>query len=222
MRSAIRIPLSLKDYMSITKLPITLVIICRNSGGRLKEVIEAHRDIVSEVVVLDQSSTDGTWEEAQALSDYAVKRRNKGKCEGDRNLAFELGTQEWVLNLDDDEFIAGESIPLISDAINSGADVIWFKRKNFVDGVQMSFMGDDPQCRLFRRGSVRWSDKTHTFAEKAGNATTLFSELIINHLRTYEQIKKTHERRSKVLEPDMLRTEQEFVAQVERALKAAA
>lgn len=208
--------------MSITKLPVTLVIICRNSAGRLKEVVDAHRELVSEVVVLDQSSDDGTWEEAQTLADYAVKRRNKGKCEGDRNLAFELGTQPWCLNLDDDEFITTDSQPLLEDAINSGADVIWFKRKNFVDGVEMSFMGDDPQCRLFRRGAVKWADKTHTYAEKAHNATTLFSDLTINHIRTFKQIKDTHERRSMVLEPDMLKTEQHFVSEVERALKAAA
>jgi glycosyltransferase involved in cell wall biosynthesis len=208
--------------MSITKLPITLVIICRNSGGRLKSVIEAHKDLVSEVVVVDQSSDDGTWEEAQALADYAVKRRNKGKCEGDRNLAFELGKEEWVLNLDDDEFLSDESKSRLDEAINAGCDVVWLKRKNFVDGVEMSFMGEDPQCRLFRRGSVRWSDKTHTYAEKASNASVLFSDLVINHIRTYEQIKKTHERRSKVLEPDMLETERSFIEQVERALKAAA
>lgn len=205
----------------ITKPPITLVMIVRNSNGRLKEVIEAHRECVTDVVVIDQSSDDGTWEEAQQYADIAVKRRNKGKCEADRNFAFELGTQPWVLNLDDDEFLSTESKAKLFDIGSWGCDIVWMKRKNFVDGVEMAFMGEDPQCRLFRRGAVRWSDKTHTYAEKAQNANVLFSDLTINHIRTYEQIKKTHDRRSKVLEPDMLRLEQGFIAQVEQALKAA-
>lgn len=202
-------------------LPITLVLITRNSNGRLKEVIATHRDLVKEVVVVDQSSTDGTSEVAEALADIYVKRRNKGKCEGDRNFAFELGTQPWVLNLDDDEFLTDESKELLPKVIESGCDVAWLKRKNFVDGVAMEFMGDDPQCRLFKRGAVRWSDTTHMFPEKASGAIVLFSDMVINHMRTYKQILETHERRSKVLEPDKLELEKRFIESVGSALKEA-
>lgn len=204
--------------MVLQKLPITLVLIVRNSGGRLKEVIKSHRDIVEEVVVIDQSSTDGTWEEAQQFADYAVQRRNKGKCEGDRNFAFELGSQPWVLNLDDDEFIDEDSKPKLKEAIECGCDIVWFNRKNLINSIEMPFMGEDQQCRLFKRGSVRWSDKTHTYAEKANNAKALFSNLQINHFRDFDTILATHKRRSRVLEPDMIKVEKKFIEQVREEL----
>lgn len=205
--------------MELQKLPISLIMIVRNSDGRLEKVINAHRDIVSEVIVVDQSSEDGTWETAQKFADFAVKRRNKGKCEGDRNFAFQLGSQPWVLNLDDDEFIQTSDKEKLSKVLNSGADAVWFKRKNLVDGVEMKFMGDDPQCRLFKRGAIRWSDVTHTYAEKAANALVYHSDITIEHIRSYKQILETHSRRSKVLEPEKLELERGFIQAVGSELR---
>lgn len=197
------------------KLPISLVLIVRNSAGRLKEVINAHKNLVSEVIVVDQSSDDGTYEEGLEHADFVIRTRNKGACEGDRNLAFSLGNQPWVLNLDDDEFLDAKAIEVLPALINSGVDIVWFKRDNLVDGVSIKDkMGDDIQCRLFKKGAVKWSDRIHTYPEPAKGAQVLYCEHWIRHVRTFAGIKATHERRKAVLSPEALEQERQFLAMV--------
>lgn len=206
--------------MELKQLPITLVAIVRNAGGRLAPMVNKHKGIVSEVVVVDQSSTDGTYEEALECADFVVKRFNKGKCEGDRNFAFDLGRQPWILNLDDDEHLSDELIEKLPSLLEMGADVIWFARKNIIDGVDCSpLMGKDPQCRLFKRGSVKWHDETHTYGEPARGAPVLYSNLEIVHTRTHEGIKATHQRRLKALEPQAVKKEKAFLGYLEEFLR---
>ncbi len=206
--------------MELNKLPITLVMVVRNSGGRLKEVIENHRDIVSEVVVIDQSSTDGTYEEALKYADYVIKRTPKGYNEPDRNFAFQIGTQPWVLNLDDDENLTEESKKLLPEVLEYGADVIWIKRDNWFNGVSLADkIGPDPQCRLFRRGSLKWFDKAHTYPEKANNAVTFYSDLYIVHKRSFDQLVKAHAKRSRVLDENNVRAEEEYLGSIATELR---
>lgn len=202
------------------KLPISLVMIVRNSAGRLKEVITAHKDLVSEVVVIDQSSDDGTYEEALEHADLVLRTRNKGACEADRNLAFSLGNMPWVLNLDDDEFLSDDLKAALPRLLNSDVDIVWFKRDNLVDGLSIKEqMGDDPQCRLFKKDSLNWSDAIHTYPTPVNGANVLHSDFWINHVRTLAGIKATHEKRKEVLTPQNLDQERGFIAMVENALK---
>lgn len=206
--------------MELQKLPISLIMVVRNSNGRLKDVIESHRDIVSEVIVVDQSSTDGTFEEAQKYADIVVKRTAKGKCEPDRNFAFELGSQPWVLNLDDDEALSQPSKERLAEVLEYGADIVWLKRDNFINGISMvDKLGADPQCRLFKRGSVRWYDETHTYPDKADHAAVYYSDLWIIHRRTFDQIIRAHTKRAPTLEPNALRAEDEYIGSIATELR---
>lgn len=205
----------------LEKLPITLIMIVRNSGDKLEKVVNAHLDVVSEVVIIDQDSTDGTFEVAKRIADFAVQRRCKGMADPDRNWAYEIGTQPWILYLDDDEFLSNESKALIPDILKAGVDCVWMKRKNFIDGVWMTFMGDDVQCRLFKRGTLRWPDKAHTYPEKANNAVALYSDMVINHIRSFEQIIATHNHRIKALDAKSIELEKSFIEQVTEVLKVA-
>lgn len=206
--------------MGLNKLPITLIMVVRNSNGRLKEVIENHRDVVSEVVVIDQSSTDGTYEEALKYADIVVKRTPKGLNEPDRNFAFDLGSQPWVLNLDDDENLSEESKGLLAETLSYGADVIWIKRDNWFNGVSLKEkIGPDPQSRLFRRGSLKWFDKVHTYPDKAENAVAFYSPLEIIHRRSFDQVVKSHEKRSLVMHEDAIRAEDEYLGMIATELR---
>ena len=206
--------------MELKKLPITLVLIVRNSNGRLKDLIEYHRDIVSEVVVVDQSSTDGTYEEALRYADIVVKRTAKGMNEPDRNFAFELGSQPWVLNLDDDEMLSEDSKKLLPEVMEYGADVIWIKRDNWFNGVSLKEkIGPDPQSRLFRRGSLNWHDKVHTYPDKANNAVAYYSNLEIIHKRTFDQVVKAHSKRSLHMHEEAIRAEEEYIGSIATELR---
>lgn len=206
--------------MELKQLPITLVMVVRNSNGRLKDVIKAHRDIVSEVVVVDQSSDDGTYEEALEHADFVFKRTNKGRCEPDRNFAFTTGSHDWVLNLDDDEYLDDKTKERLSEYLASGADIVWFNRRNYVDKKDLSdVIGNDPQCRLFRRGTLNWPDAMHRYPEPRQGAQVYFSDGWINHYRTLEGLKSANRKRNRVASPQEIQLQEQFISNVESALK---
>lgn len=202
------------------KLPVSLVMIVCNAADRLEAVISHHRSFVSEVVVLDQGSTDGTYEVAEKLADLVVRRRHKGYCEPDREYAFSLAKHPYVLNLDDDEFLSPEAVKALGEAVKTDADIFWFKRHNYVDGISIKeIMGEDPQCRFFKRGAVRYSDTMHKYPEPAINTKVFYLDTEIEHRRTLEGLKKANKARNRVADPEVVKMQDEFVQAVEDFLK---
>lgn len=201
-------------------LPISLVCVVRNSNGRLKKLIESHRDCVSEVIVVDQHSTDGTYEEAEKYADFVIKRRCKGTADPDRNLAFSLASQSYVLYLDDDECLTEETKKALPQILEADADAYWIKRSNYVDGVDISeIAGDDIQCRLFKPGAVRFPARIHQYPEPAHNIKTFYLDCAIKHDRTLDQLKKANKAREVVADEQAKQLQDRFIASVEAYLK---
>lgn len=196
-------------------LPISLCCIVRNANGRLKKLIESHRDIVSEVVVVDQYSTDGTYEEALELADFVVQRRPKGTADPDRNFAFSLASQDYVLYLDDDECLTDEAKSLLPAIIEASADVYWFKRDNYVDGVDIrEIAGDDIQCRLFKKGAVKFPSRIHKYPEPAIDIKTFYLNCAIRHDRGFTQMVNANRAREVVANEDERKIQDDFIKRV--------
>lgn len=201
------------------ELPISLCVVTYNSGGRLKNLIEYHRPYFKEIIVVDQGSTDGTWEEAKALADFAIQKTCKGCVEPERQYSVDLATQPWVLVLDDDEKVSTALLEGLGGILASGADAVWFKFKNLVEDIDISaILGDDPHLRLFRRGAVRWPTKMHSWPETAQQAVTLFSDLEIEHIRSWEKVKKSNIAREAVADAEVIAMQTRFLREVEKIL----
>lgn len=206
--------------MELKKLPISLIMVVRNCVGQLKETIDYHKDVVSEVIVVDQSSNDGTYEEALQNADLVIKRRCKGVSDPDRNFAFSLGTNPWVLYLDSDEKLSKKTLESLESYITSGADIVWFRRTNLVDGVDIqSITKEDLQSRLFRKGSIQFPDKNHTHANPAPGVNVLYSNGEIIHTRTFEGLKKANRSRNGLYDPEHVQMQEQFIHAVEKLLK---
>ena len=199
------------------KLPISLCIIVHNAGKKLEELIDKHKDLVSEVIVLDQGSTDETAEIGKAKADFYVRRSHKGFCEPDREYCFDLAKQPYILNLDDDEELSEEGKKVLEKLVQSRGDVFFFKRKNFVDGVDLEeLMGDDIQPRLWKKGALRWGERLHEYPEPAMGLKVFFLKEHINHFRTLEGLKKSNLSRNQVADPENEQKQINFVAAVEK------
>jgi predicted O-methyltransferase YrrM len=204
----------------MANLPISLVAIVRNAGGRVRKLIENHRDVVSEVIIIDQYSTDGTYEEAEELADLVFQKRCKGTSDPDRNWAFSLASQPYVLYLDDDEGLTDETKKLLPEILKTGGDAFWLKRNNYVDGVSIEeILGDDPQCRLFKRGSVKFPNEIHRYPEPANGLKVHFLDCAIRHDRGLEQLKRSNKAREAVASGQAKKLQDDFVSQVETLLK---
>lgn len=201
-------------------LPISLCVVTHNSEGRLKKLIEHHRPYFAEIVVVDQWSTDGTWEDAQELADIAVRKRKKGFVEPERQYCVDLSTQPWVLVLDDDEEVSPELLSALPELLATGADVFWFKFKNLVEGVDIHpILGDDPHLRLFRRGAVRWPEQMHGWPEKATQAIVLYSDLQVIHHRSWDKTVKSNKARESLAPSEVVTMQNSFLREVEKLLK---
>lgn len=104
------------------KLPISLCTFVKNEEGNLRDCLESVRPIVSEIVVVDTGSTDGTVELAKKYTDrvYQVQFSDFGSI---RTLTAHLATQPWVLMLDADERLAFQDWPLLAELIDQPVGV---------------------------------------------------------------------------------------------------
>ena len=89
------------------KLPISCFVIAQDEADRINNTIESVIDFVDEVIVIDSGSTDGTQELAKQLgckvffnawSGYGPQKRFGEDC----------ARNEWLLNLDADEYLSDE------------------------------------------------------------------------------------------------------------------
>lgn len=201
------------------KLPISLVSVVHNPGDRLEKFVARHKDYVAEIVIVDQGSIDGTYEKAKELGvDCVMRKRKKGFSEPDRDYAVSLAKYPHVLFLDDDEYV--EDWEKLKAVLAADADILWFKRKNLVDGVDTSeILGDDIQCRLWKRGALRLSVHMHVHSNPAANAKVLFTDCTIVHERTFEQLKASNLARNKYADEATINMQNRYVSVVESLLK---
>lgn len=201
------------------KLPITLCIITRNSEDRIEKVINKHKDFVSQILVVDQESEDSTAQRAEGAGAFVITRRVKGTSDPDRNWLFNMADYEWVLYLDDDEYIDVQDYNELKKIMQIGVDAIWFKRTNLVDGVDIGkVLGEDLQCRLFKKGATNWADAIHTYPKCAEGVKVLFTEIPMIHERTLEGLKASNRGRNAIASPEQIKTQEGFIKQVEEVL----
>ncbi len=131
------------------------VMIAKNEADIIGQSLENGLHHCEKTIVMDNMSTDGTWEIVQALAE-----RHPGRiiahCRLDRPFhdslraigynAFhrELGPKDWWLRFDADEFLNEDPFPILAKAEAEGAD--------FVRANQMEFALTDLDVAAIERG----------------------------------------------------------------------
>ncbi|NLV94765.1 MAG: glycosyltransferase family 2 protein, partial [Candidatus Riflebacteria bacterium] len=116
---------------------ISLFIITKNEGDKIKKCIESAAGIVSEIIVVDSDSTDNTVETAKSLGAKVYQREFTGFAE-QKNFALSKCTGKWALSLDADESLTkelAEEISAISD--EAEANGYYLLRINYFLGGRM-------------------------------------------------------------------------------------
>lgn len=86
-----------------------------------------------ELIVIDNYSTDGTWEVAAGLADVAVQAGPERSAQ--RNLGTRLATGEWVLWIDADMVLPSDIVERAMDkALADGADAVFVPENTIGDG----------------------------------------------------------------------------------------
>tara|TARA_R100001244_G_scaffold71052_1_gene57486 strand:- start:3545 stop:4177 length:633 start_codon:yes stop_codon:yes gene_type:complete len=203
------------------KLPITLCVITHNSEDRIKDMLLKHKDIVDETIVVVQKSTDNTLDRARETGAVVVERRCKGTSDPDRDWLFALARNEWVLYLDDDEYISTVLEGKLEALIEENVDIYWLKRTNLVDGVDIHpILGNDMQARLFRKGALTYPDAIHTYPKPRREAKVAFVDYDIVHDRNFEDLKKSNRGRNVIADRDQIGMQEQFIAKVDNYLES--
>lgn len=99
----------------MAELPISAFIIAINEAHRISATILSLKNLVSEVIVIDSGSGDGTQEAAAKLGAKVLHHDWQGYGPQKR-FAEEQCTHDWVLNLDADEVLSDALIVEIREA----------------------------------------------------------------------------------------------------------
>lgn len=103
---------------------IAAVIPAYNEEKTIREVAERTKKFVNYVIVVDDCSTDGTFDEARKAGVEVIKHeKNMGKAQALKTGFASLGDCDVVLTLDADLQHLPEEIPKLLGGIEDGADL---------------------------------------------------------------------------------------------------
>lgn len=144
---------------------VTVIVHARNAMAGLAKLLPTVR-WAADIVVVDMESTDDTADVARAHGARVVPVALHPRVDAVRNAFLEQAATEWTLVMDADEYLADDAPELIAELIGEHGgrhDAFAVPRLNRIGGHVMRGSGwyPDQQIRLFRRGTVRWSDSTH-------------------------------------------------------------
>ncbi|HET6818444.1 MAG TPA: bifunctional glycosyltransferase family 2 protein/CDP-glycerol:glycerophosphate glycerophosphotransferase [Mycobacteriales bacterium] len=114
---------------------VSVVVIAYNDAARLPEAVASVLDQTLralEVIVVDDASTDGTWDVAQALAEAHPDRvrairlpENSGGCSRPRNTGIDAAQGDYVMFLDSDDSLERHAAKnLLLTAERTGADLV--------------------------------------------------------------------------------------------------
>src|SRR5579862_7963340 len=169
---------------------VSAVISAFNEEKNIQRCLES-LSFASEIIVVDNSSSDKTAEIAKKYTKKVfTQKNNPSQIDLQKNFGFEKATSEWILSIDADEEISKElakeikSTILQKDYING----YWIPRKNIIFGKFIEHSGwfPDPQLRLFKKGTAKFvKAHVHEPVKLSGESAYLKNYIIHHH---YENI----------------------------------
>ncbi|MFH1519349.1 MAG: glycosyltransferase family 2 protein [Candidatus Omnitrophota bacterium] len=166
----------------MSKISLSVVILAKNEEERIRDCIKSVREWASEVIVIDDESTDNTPGLAKELGVKVLTQRMD--IEGrHRNWAYSKASNQWVLSLDADERLTEELKDEIESTLASVFEhnAFTIPRRNFIGDYWVRWGGLYPsaQLKLFRKDKFKWEEvEVHPRAFLDGECGHLKGDLI--------------------------------------------
>jgi glycosyltransferase involved in cell wall biosynthesis len=171
---------------------LSVVISAFNEEKKIKDCLESVKDLATEIIFVDNTSSDDTPEIAKKYTDKIFIRKNNMMLNVNKNFGFEKASGDWILSLDADERVTDELRTEINEVIESEHSVNGYliPRKNILFGkwVKNSIWWPDYQLRLFKKNSGKFPEKhVHELIEVEGSAEKLENPLLHYNYETVNQ-----------------------------------
>jgi glycosyltransferase involved in cell wall biosynthesis len=141
-----------------TMQPLSVVIITFNEEQNIGRCIESVKKVADEIVVLDSYSTDQTIEIARSHGAVIFQEKFRGYI-GQKNLAMQLASHNYILSLDADEALDNKLVDSILEAKKSFfARAYSMNRSTNLCGrfMRHGLWYPDKKIRLFDRRVAKW------------------------------------------------------------------
>ncbi|WP_297045049.1 glycosyltransferase family A protein [uncultured Desulfovibrio sp.] len=115
------------------KRPVSVIIPCRNGTNYLSEAVASVRGqgIETEIIVVDDGSTDATAELARSLGCRVFVQPASGPSRA-RNLGLQMSRGDFVMFLDHDDVLADGALATMLAAAESQIDIVASRLRDFV------------------------------------------------------------------------------------------
>ena len=147
---------------------LSLCMIVRDEEAFLPRCLESVKNAVDEMIIVDTGSEDRTVEIAESYGAKVYRHPWRDSFSEARNYGLQFATGDWILQLDADERLEQEDIPLLRRLIGSDRyNGILVAIYNFPSGLSPSGRGLDGEIskfyyeRVFRRGKAHYEGIVH-------------------------------------------------------------
>lgn len=144
-------------------LRLSLCMIVRDEQEMLGRCLEAVREAVDEMVIVDTGSTDATIEIARSFGARVIEREWTGSFGEARNVAFDAATGDWTLVLDADEILVREDAPLLRSLTGrTWREAFYVAETNYTGELDAGTAVTHNTLRVFRnRPQYRYRGRLH-------------------------------------------------------------
>lgn len=147
----------------MAKLSLSVVIIAKNEEQRIEECIRSVYDLVDDIVVIDDHSTDSTVEIAKKYTNN-IHIRKMGQEGVHRNFGASKAKNDWIFILDCDERPTPELIEeiktIMANINQSDIKAFWVPQHGYIGDVELKYGGwSSGHLRIYHRQYVSWSEK---------------------------------------------------------------
>lgn len=144
------------------KKGLSVVLAVYNEESNLKDCLDSVKDLASEIVIVDGTSTDRTVEIAKEFNAKVTIRENPPVFHINKQIALEKASYEWILQLDADERVSRELSKEIMKVVE-------------MDELEIkAYQLDLPHRELFLRNQKQWELKQGKFTKDTGEIVGFF------------------------------------------------
>ena len=166
------------------KQMLSVVLATYNEEKNLAACSDSVKDLADEIVIVDGMSSDETVKIAKQYQARVKITTNKPNFHINKQMAIEMATKDWILQLDGDEHVSAgqkEEIKKILEEDSKEFNGYWMPRKNWFLGRFLMKGGQYPDytLRFYRNGKGKLPQKdVHEQAVVEGKVGYLKSALL--------------------------------------------
>ena len=174
-------------HMIKGKLPITAVLVIYHEENLLERCLKSFSDLVSEIIVVhDGKCSDKSVRIAKKYTDKVYERKRAGMCEAHRVFTYQKAKNDWILQIDADEYLSPELRANLARLIKLPVDIYDFAWPGFFNGKH--YPGPIKRT-LFRKNKICYFGLMHHDPMPIGENTIVKkSNYQIIHEPNYEYL----------------------------------